>query len=47
MSPEEEMRLRALELAVELRKRTNGITGDITLLTARKFETYIRGGATR
>lgn len=43
---EEELRLKALELAVELRKRTEGIAGDVTLATARKFETYLRDGRT-
>lgn len=42
MSPEEEMRMKALELAVELRKRTANITGDLTVRTAKKFEAYIK-----
>lgn len=47
MSPEEELRLRALELAVELRKKEPGITGANTLITASKFATYLREGTTR
>lgn len=43
MSPEEEMRMKALELAVELRKRTSNVTGAVTVLTAKKFEAYIKG----
>lgn len=46
MNEDESLRLRALELAVELRKSDRDITGKPTIATARVFESYIKTGAT-
>lgn len=43
MSPEEELRLKALELAVQLRRGESGITGQPAVNTAIMFERYIKG----
>lgn len=44
MDEEQRLRLKALELAVELRRTSPTITGDITVKTAQIFEAYLKDG---